>query len=220
MALSPGVREWLLLRDGNRIQKFLSNAGFYPTSRNPPIVQVKLLCGYLNCLLESGEVEFPVNLTFSHLPPPFPRSHSASTNRSPSPLVSKTAVITNSEEREGSVEYGGALCRTLEAPWVLPLTLAPFSQKQVMFSSANQAHSLSHSHLDNPMKWKANDLPASLISISPPVLHFFPSFPLSRLYLLKLLNLLDANLTDAVPPNRSSRADLVLSYFSKLSRAV
>ena len=125
MPLLPGVREMTPSGRWELDLEVPSNADFYPTSRNPPIVQVKLLSGCLNCLLDSGELEFPVDLTFSHLPSPFPLSLSASTNRSPSSFVYKTTFTTNSEGREGSIEDGGALCRILEAPWVLPLTLAP-----------------------------------------------------------------------------------------------
>lgn len=39
----------------NRLHKFLRNAGFYLTARNPPIVHLELVSGYLNCLSESGD---------------------------------------------------------------------------------------------------------------------------------------------------------------------
>lgn len=45
------------------IQKFLRNASIYLSNRNPPTAQVELTAGYLDCGLEFGELEFPLNLT-------------------------------------------------------------------------------------------------------------------------------------------------------------
>ena len=63
MSLLPEVREMTLLADGNWFHKFLSNAGFYLTARNPPVVQFEPISEYMDCLLEFGELEFPLDLT-------------------------------------------------------------------------------------------------------------------------------------------------------------
>lgn len=49
--------------DGKKFHKFLKNAGFYLATRNPPVVQVEIISGYMDCLLELGELEFPLALT-------------------------------------------------------------------------------------------------------------------------------------------------------------
>ena len=51
------------LADGKWFHKFLRNVDFYLTTRNPPKVQVKLISGYLECLLEFGKLECPLDLT-------------------------------------------------------------------------------------------------------------------------------------------------------------
>lgn len=50
------------MEEGNRLPKFLMNAGFYPITRNPPIVQVKPISEYLGDLLEFWELESPLDL--------------------------------------------------------------------------------------------------------------------------------------------------------------
>lgn len=67
-SLSQEVREIDSFGSQNRLHKFLRIAGFYVTARNPPIVHLELVSGYLNCLSEFGELEFPLILTLS-LPP-------------------------------------------------------------------------------------------------------------------------------------------------------
>lgn len=52
--------------EGNRLPKFLMNAGFYPITRNPPIVQVKPISEYLGGLLEFWELESPLDLMASN----------------------------------------------------------------------------------------------------------------------------------------------------------
>lgn len=60
----------------NQFPKFLKHAGSYPPARNPPLVQVELSSGDLDCRLELGELELPWDGTFiSHLLPPL-LSHS------------------------------------------------------------------------------------------------------------------------------------------------
>lgn len=58
MSLLPQQGKWLLLVERNWLPKFLSNAGFYLTVRNPPKIQV----------LEFGKVEFPLDLTLRSQP--------------------------------------------------------------------------------------------------------------------------------------------------------
>lgn len=53
----PEVREMTLLVEGSAV--------FYLTARNPPIVRVELISGYVDCLLHFGELEFPLDLTVS-----------------------------------------------------------------------------------------------------------------------------------------------------------
>ena len=48
---------------GKQVCKFLRNAGFYLTFRKPSTVHVELISGYLDCLVEFGEFEFPLHLT-------------------------------------------------------------------------------------------------------------------------------------------------------------
>lgn len=72
------------------------NAGFYPTSKNPPIVQAKLISRYLDCLLEFGKLEFPLDLTFLNYLLFFCHCLSTSTNRGPSLFVYQTVFTTNS----------------------------------------------------------------------------------------------------------------------------
>lgn len=48
--------------DGNWCHKFLRNAGFYLTLRKPLLIQVELISGYTDCLLDFGELEFPLDL--------------------------------------------------------------------------------------------------------------------------------------------------------------
>lgn len=48
---------------GKQFRKFLRNAGFYLTFRKPSTVHVELISGYLDRLIEFGEVEFPLHLT-------------------------------------------------------------------------------------------------------------------------------------------------------------
>lgn len=48
---------------GKQVRKFLRNAGFYLTFRKPSTVHVELIFGYLDRLVEFGEVEFPLHLT-------------------------------------------------------------------------------------------------------------------------------------------------------------
>ena len=43
--------------------KFLRNAVFHLSTRNPAIVQPEHIFGYLDYLSESGELEFPLDLT-------------------------------------------------------------------------------------------------------------------------------------------------------------
>lgn len=52
-----------VLADGKWFHKFLRYADFYLATRNPPKVQVKLISGYLECLLEFGKLECPLDLT-------------------------------------------------------------------------------------------------------------------------------------------------------------
>lgn len=47
MSLLPEVRETILFTDRNQFHKFLRNAGFYPTVRNP-VVQGEFTSGYLD----------------------------------------------------------------------------------------------------------------------------------------------------------------------------
>lgn len=65
MPLLLGVREMTPFGRREQIHKFLRNDGFYLLARNPPIVQVVFISGYLSCLLEFGELEFPLYLTVS-----------------------------------------------------------------------------------------------------------------------------------------------------------
>ena len=46
----------------NQPHKFLRSACFHLTTRNPPIVQVDPISGYLDCLLEFGELESSLDL--------------------------------------------------------------------------------------------------------------------------------------------------------------
>lgn len=62
---SVEVREMAPFGKGNQVHKFLRKAGFYLTSRNPPIVQVEPIFGYLDCLLKFGEMVFSLDLTVS-----------------------------------------------------------------------------------------------------------------------------------------------------------
>lgn len=48
---------------GSCFMSFLKHVGFYLTARNSLIVQVEVISGYLYCLLESGEEEFPLDRT-------------------------------------------------------------------------------------------------------------------------------------------------------------
>lgn len=52
--------------DRNQFYKILRNAVFYLT-RNPPTDQAELISGYLNCLLEFGKLNFPLNLISNFL---------------------------------------------------------------------------------------------------------------------------------------------------------
>ena len=65
VSLLSEVREMTPLTIWNWLHKFLRNVGFYLTPRNPSIVQVVLSSGYLNCLLEFGELKFPLVFTKS-----------------------------------------------------------------------------------------------------------------------------------------------------------
>lgn len=47
--------------DGDHVSQFVRKAGFYLTTRTPSIVQRELSPGYLDCLLEFGELEFPLD---------------------------------------------------------------------------------------------------------------------------------------------------------------
>lgn len=59
----PAVREMTPFGRGNQHHKFLRNASFYLTTRNPPTVRVGPIFVYLDCLLEFGKLEFPLDLT-------------------------------------------------------------------------------------------------------------------------------------------------------------
>lgn len=61
------AREVTLLVEENHFPKFLHNAGFYLTPRNPPVVQVELIFGYLDCFLEFGKLEISLDLRSLHL---------------------------------------------------------------------------------------------------------------------------------------------------------
>ena len=49
--------------DESQFYKFLRNAGFYLTFRNLPMAGAEPVSRYLHCFLDSGEMEFPVDLT-------------------------------------------------------------------------------------------------------------------------------------------------------------
>jgi hypothetical protein len=52
------------LAHGSQFHRFSRNASFYLTARNPPIVQAESISGYIkDCLLEFGELEFPLSCT-------------------------------------------------------------------------------------------------------------------------------------------------------------
>lgn len=55
------------MADGNQVLQFLRKPGFYVISRNPPIVQVEFISGYLNYYLEFGKLEFSLDLTITFL---------------------------------------------------------------------------------------------------------------------------------------------------------
>lgn len=52
---------------GKRVHKSLRDSGFYLTLRNPPSVQLEPISEYLDCLLEFGKLEFPLD-RLSELP--------------------------------------------------------------------------------------------------------------------------------------------------------
>lgn len=62
------------------VSKFLKNMGFYLSIRNPPVVQVKLVLGHLDCLsgLRWWWLVFPLDLTLGSVAIAFtndPRSY-------------------------------------------------------------------------------------------------------------------------------------------------
>lgn len=59
----PEARARTLLADGNQFQKFLRGAGFYLNHQKFSCSSAELISGYLNCLLEFGELGFPLDLT-------------------------------------------------------------------------------------------------------------------------------------------------------------
>lgn len=65
MSPLPEAREMTHCGSKTRCHKFLRNAGFYLTARNNPTVQVELISGHLDSLLEFGELEIPLDLTSS-----------------------------------------------------------------------------------------------------------------------------------------------------------
>lgn len=52
----------------NWCHKFLRDAGFYLTPRNLSTIQVELISGCMDCLLELEGLEFPLDLTPSNTP--------------------------------------------------------------------------------------------------------------------------------------------------------
>ena len=62
MSFLPEIREPIPLVNVNQFLKFLKNASFYLTARNPPIGQLGLVSGSLDYLLEFGELELPLDL--------------------------------------------------------------------------------------------------------------------------------------------------------------
>lgn len=46
---------------GKRLHKSLRDSGFYLTPRNPPTAQLEHISEYLDCLLEFGKLDFPLD---------------------------------------------------------------------------------------------------------------------------------------------------------------
>lgn len=56
------VTKCLIWIEGNWLHKLPRNAGFSITARDPAIVLIESISGYLNCLLEFEELGFPLNV--------------------------------------------------------------------------------------------------------------------------------------------------------------
>jgi hypothetical protein len=54
------------LAEGKQFHKFLRNADLCLMARNPSVVQLELIFGHGDCLLESGELESLFDLTDSN----------------------------------------------------------------------------------------------------------------------------------------------------------
>lgn len=62
-SLLPEVKKMAHFGRGNRLYKFLRNVSFSLTTRNPPKVRLPLTSRYLGCLLDFGDLEFPLDVT-------------------------------------------------------------------------------------------------------------------------------------------------------------